>query len=225
MKPIEFSLIFFLFLLLFICGCTSDPAKGGFFDGLYGISSGKYEERQNEKQDELGKIEKNNVELDEENVALKEKHQGLEQLRQTYAADLKKLEKDLNQMEIDLNRAQVQGESGLKQKRKLEQELADLKKKLEQEKKFAGESLVSIVNRAIIGLKGRSLEVPVEKQQERELEQKPIHDLIREMDQNGRDEWQISKTLNDKGYPTFDDKDKWYPSTIRNLLNQFKSGA
>jgi hypothetical protein len=95
---------------------------------------------------------------------------------------------------------------------------------LEQEQKCTGESLVSIVNRAIVGLKNISLEVPVEKQQERELEQKPIHDLIREMDKKGRDEWQISKTLNEKGYPTFDNKDKWYPSSIRNLLNQFKSG-
>ena len=92
------------------------------------------------------------------------------------------------------------------------------------EQNRTGEPLVSIVNRAIAGLKDTSLEVPVETQQERELEQKSIHDLIREMDKKGRDEWQISKTLKDKGYPTFDDKDKWYPSTIRNLLNQFKSG-
>ena len=96
---------------------------------------------------------------------------------------------------------------------------------LEREQKCTGESLVSIVNRAIVELKDISLEVPVEKQQERELEQKPIHDLILEMDKKGRDEWQISKTLNDKGFPTFDDKDKWYPSTIRNLLNRVKSDS
>ena len=96
---------------------------------------------------------------------------------------------------------------------------------LEREKKLTGDSLVSIVNRAIVGLKEISLEVPVGTQQETELENKPIHDLILEMDKKGRDEWQISKTLNDKGYPTFDDKDKWYPSTIRNFLNRVKSGS
>jgi len=95
---------------------------------------------------------------------------------------------------------------------------------LVREQNRTGESLVSIVNRAIAGLKETSLEVPVEPQPEKDLEQKPIHDLIREMDKNRQDEWQISKTLNDKGYPTLDDKDKWYPSSIRNLLNQFKSG-
>ncbi len=92
------------------------------------------------------------------------------------------------------------------------------------EQNRTGESLVSIVNRAIAELKDTSLELPVETQQERELEPKSIHDLICEMDKKGRDEWQISKTLNDKGYPTFDDKDKWYPSSIRNFLNQIKSG-
>jgi hypothetical protein len=140
MKPPIFFLIFFLFSLLLICGCTSDPAKGGFFDGLYGLSSGKYEERQKEKQDELNRIEENTVELDEENVALKKKHQELEQLRQNYTADLRKLEKDLDQMEIELTRVHVLGESGLNQKRILEQKLADLKRKVEHEKKFASNS-------------------------------------------------------------------------------------
>jgi len=93
------------------------------------------------------------------------------------------------------------------------------------EQNRTGESLVSIVNRAIAGLKETSLEVPVETQPEIEIEQKSIHDLIRELDKKGQDEWQISKTLNDKGYPTFDDKDKWYPSTIRNFLNHVKSST
>jgi chromosome segregation ATPase len=140
MKPIELLFFFSLLSSFLIVGCASDPAKGGFFDGLYGMSSGKYDERQKEKQDELDKIEKNNVELDEQNIALKEKQQELEQLRQTYSADLKKLEKDLNQMENNLTRTQVEGESGLKQKRKLEQKLANLKKKVEREKKFADSS-------------------------------------------------------------------------------------
>ena len=96
---------------------------------------------------------------------------------------------------------------------------------LEQEQKCSGESLVSIVNRAIIGLKDKSVDGVVENHPERALERKTIHDLILEMDKKGRDEWQISKTLNDKGSPTLDDKDKWYPSSVRNFLNQVKTGA
>jgi chromosome segregation ATPase len=153
MKPIELLFFFFLLLSLLVFGCTSDPAKGGFFDGLAGISSGKYEERQKEKQDELDKIEKSNVELDEQKIALKEKQQELDQLRQTYAADLKKMEKDLNQMEINLTRAQVQGESNLKQKKKLEQELAGLKRKVEREKKFVSSSSETQMRREFEQLK------------------------------------------------------------------------
>ena len=153
MKLIEFLFFFSLILSFLSFGCTSDPAKGGFFDGLAGMSTGKYEERQKEKQEELDKIEKNNVELDEQSITLKEKHQELDQLRQTYSADLKKLEKDLNQMEKNLTRAQVEGESGLKQKRKLEQELAGLKRKVEREKKFAGSSSEAQMRRELEQLK------------------------------------------------------------------------
>jgi len=153
MKLLEFFFIFSLILSFLIFGCTSDPAKGGFLDGVHGIASGNYEERQKEKQDELDKIEKSNVELGEQNVALKAKHQELDQLRQTYSADLKKLEKDLNQMENNLTRAQVEGESDLKQKRKLEQELANLKRKVEREKKFVSSSSEAQMRRELEQLK------------------------------------------------------------------------
>ena len=92
---------------------------------------------------------------------------------------------------------------------------------LVREQNRTGESLVSIVNRAIVGL----VALPGDTQTEKVAEQQPVQDLIREMDRKGRDEWQISKTLNHRGCPTFDDKDKWYPSTVRNFLNRTKSGS
>ena len=92
---------------------------------------------------------------------------------------------------------------------------------LVREQNRTGESLVSIVNRAIVGL----MALPGDTQTQRFAEQRPVQDLIREMDRKGRDEWQISKTLNDRDCPTFDDKDKWYPSTVRNFLNRTKSAS
>ena len=92
---------------------------------------------------------------------------------------------------------------------------------LKQEKRRTGEPFVSIINRAIIGLKGKWSEVAAEKQQDRELEQQAIHEMILKMDRDGKDEWQISRILNESGVPTWDDKGEWYPSTIRSFL---KSG-
>ena len=89
---------------------------------------------------------------------------------------------------------------------------------LKQEKERTGEPFVSIIHRAIIGLTDEVVEVPVIKQRKKELEQKTTHDLILKLDRQGKDEWQISKILNDDGVPTFSDKGEWYPSTIRNFL-------
>ncbi|MFC1489080.1 hypothetical protein ACFL6B_04445 [Thermodesulfobacteriota bacterium] len=93
---------------------------------------------------------------------------------------------------------------------------------LKQEKDRTGEPFVSIIHRAIIGLKGELSEVDLKKQQDREPEQQAIHDMILKMDQEGKDEWQISRILNEKGVPTWDDKGEWYPSTIRSFLKSGK---
>jgi hypothetical protein len=89
---------------------------------------------------------------------------------------------------------------------------------LKQEKKRTGEPFVSIIHRAVIGLKGELPEAAAEKQQGREPEQQAVHEMILKMDREGKDEWQISRVLNESGVPTWDDKGEWYPSTIRSFL-------
>jgi hypothetical protein len=89
---------------------------------------------------------------------------------------------------------------------------------LKQEKERTGEPFVSIIHRAIIGLRDDVPEFPVDKQKEIKLKQKAAHDLILTLNREGKDEWQISKILNDEGVPTFDEKGEWYPSTIRSFL-------
>jgi len=93
---------------------------------------------------------------------------------------------------------------------------------LTQEKKRTGEPFVSIIHRAVIGLKGELPEVAAEKQEDRAPENKAIQEMILKMDQEGKDEWQISRILNERGVPTWDDKGEWYPSTIRSFLTAGK---
>ena len=94
---------------------------------------------------------------------------------------------------------------------------------LKREKDRTGEPFVSIIHRAIIGLKDELPEVAEEKQQDREPAEKAIHEMIVKMDRDGKDEWQISKTLNDSGVPTLDGKAEWYPSSIRGFLTSRKN--
>lgn len=74
---------------------------------------------------------------------------------------------------------------------------------LEYEKKRSGESYVQIVNRAILSLKDISLDFPMKKREERELEHQATRDLILKMDKEGKNHSQISKLVNDEGIPTF----------------------
>ena len=96
---------------------------------------------------------------------------------------------------------------------------------LKDEKARTGEPYVRLINQAIISLKDKTPKVPMDKREERELEQKAIHDLILKMDRDGKNQSQISKHLNDKGIPTLSGKGKWYPATVRNILRQEKGVA
>jgi hypothetical protein len=91
-----------------------------------------------------------------------------------------------------------------------------------QEKKRTGEPFVSIIHRAVIDLKDELPEVAAEKQKDRAPEDKAVHEMILKMDREGKDEWQISRILNESSVPTWDDKGEWYPSTIRSFLTSGK---
>ncbi|MFC1830225.1 hypothetical protein ACFL0O_11520 [Thermodesulfobacteriota bacterium] len=91
---------------------------------------------------------------------------------------------------------------------------------LQEEKERTGEPFVSLIHRAIIGLKDVSTQIPMKEPAESEGALRTVRDFIFEMDGEGKDEWEISAVLNDKGVQTFDDKEKWYPSSVRSILKQ-----
>lgn len=80
---------------------------------------------------------------------------------------------------------------------------------LKREKALTGETFVSIINRAIIGLKDKLPKVP--KSVSGKREQQEVHDLIPRMDGEDKNRSQISKRLKDGGVPTLSRKGKWFP--------------
>ena len=94
---------------------------------------------------------------------------------------------------------------------------------LKQEKERTGEPFVSIINRAIVRLGEHPLPAPVQTGKDQTSEPESARELIFEMDKKGKDEWEISRVLNDNGVPTLDDKKEWYPSTVRNFLKSNKT--
>lgn len=92
---------------------------------------------------------------------------------------------------------------------------------LKREKERTGEPFVSIIHRAIFALADASPEALVKTEPEPMSKQEIAGALIREMDSDGKDEWQIAEALNARNVPTLDGKREWYPSGVRDFL---KSG-
>jgi chromosome segregation ATPase len=112
-----------------LCGCatTTDPSKGGFFDGVHGLSSGAYQQRVNDKQENLSGLQSTGAQLRGEQVALNKQADSLEKQEDAYRQQLTQLKDDLSNMQSSLRKARLQSHSKLAQKKKLEERLIGLK--------------------------------------------------------------------------------------------------
>ncbi|WP_321528294.1 hypothetical protein [Sedimenticola selenatireducens] len=93
------TLVILATLLLTGCVTTDDPREGGFFGGVHGISSGSYERRAQEREENLAKVRAMQKELEAETESLDaQKHQRQLVLEQeqsklaTLNSDVKALE-------------------------------------------------------------------------------------------------------------------------------------
>ena len=94
----------------------------------------------------------------------------------------------------------------------------EAQKVLNTEKERTGESLVRIINRAIMNLnKGRAT-LPKGKLHERHIENVGLKSLITKLDKEGMNHTEIAAYLNKKAYPTMTGRGKWHPATVRNML-------
>jgi len=64
-------------LALAACATSDDPADGGFFNGVNGIASGKYQARVDEQQQGLAKDQARNTKLSGQLAALRGQHSSV----------------------------------------------------------------------------------------------------------------------------------------------------
>ena len=72
-EHLDTKLMIIGFLSVFVfegCATSTDPREGGLAGGIHGLSSGKYEERIQQREDRLQKLKEMQKELDEEQAAL-----------------------------------------------------------------------------------------------------------------------------------------------------------
>jgi chromosome segregation ATPase len=140
MKRISRCVVGCGFLMFSLCGCatTSDPSKGGFFDGVQGIQSGEYQRRADEKQDNVASLRSTGAQLRGEQTALNRQADSLEKQEQAYRQQLVQLKNDLTSMEAKLRNAKLQSQSKLAQKKNLEQRMASLKGQVQKSERAPG---------------------------------------------------------------------------------------
>lgn len=109
-----------------LAGCqttSTDPTQGGFFGGVYGLSSGAYDQRIDERQQKLENEQDRNVALTRENERLSQQQVAtrarLTQLEEDYAA----LTDDLDAMRRRLAEAEGDTEALERQRAQLQQQV------------------------------------------------------------------------------------------------------
>ncbi|MDD3471316.1 MAG: hypothetical protein PHS86_00890 [Syntrophaceae bacterium] len=134
-----YSIGSFLFVcLLFGCATTSDPSKGGFFDGVQGLSSGQYQRRVNQKEDNLASLKDTGAQLRGEQRALNRQADSLERQEQAYRQQLSQLNHDVTNLEVKLRKAKLQNQAKLAQRKNLQNRLANLKGQLQNKEQQPG---------------------------------------------------------------------------------------
>lgn len=117
-------------LILFGCATTDDPHTGGLVGGMHGLSSGAYDRRISEREDNLAKLRAIQKDLDQETVSLTSDKQQREQILEKEKGKLAAMNKDVSALEKSL--ADLEQEKGSQDARIADahQRLQELKTKL-----------------------------------------------------------------------------------------------
>lgn len=112
------------------CATTDDPSEGGFISGVQGLSTGAYERRVREREDNLAKLRAVQAELEQEGVALTAEKSKRQQVVDQERRKLAELEADVGALERRLAEMDGAGSAGDQRIRELQDRLSGLKDRL-----------------------------------------------------------------------------------------------
>lgn len=118
-----------LLLALGVAGCATDPnpAKGGFIDGLAGLSNGTYQNRANQREQNLTEMRDSSARLEAQNRDLQMALAESKATEKSYRAELAELQGELTTLDSRLKKAKARNQAQAAQKKELEIRLANLK--------------------------------------------------------------------------------------------------
>lgn len=131
---IQQTLVILSIVLLTGCATTDDPREGGFFGGVHGISSGAYERRAQEREENLAKMRAVQKDLEAETANLDEQRSQRQMVLNQEKSKLATLNKDVKALDAKL--ATLSKKQGVSDKRvtDLQSRLSVLKGQLSNQK-------------------------------------------------------------------------------------------
>lgn len=126
----RYLLIILPLMILTGCATTTDPRQGGFFGGLYGMSSGAYDKRIQTRQNELNHQKDLNEGLNEEAQALEYEFKVSKKTLAKELQRVKKMGKDLSRMESEINIMNAKSEKKKNELVTLRRDIKNQRKKL-----------------------------------------------------------------------------------------------
>ncbi len=112
------------------CATTDDPRKGGFFGGIGGLSSGAYETRVQQRQDELNRQKNISDELKQESSSLENEARAKESELATEQKRLADMEEKLSALQADVDKLKARSEKQKNDIAKIKQKIKKARKRL-----------------------------------------------------------------------------------------------
>lgn len=113
-------------LLLAGCGASQDPREGGLFGGISGLGSGAYEERVEEREQRLTRLQQIHKDLDAESRELDIQKTDLREQIEFERAHLAEMQSSTARLEQELSRMTASDAAGEKLINELSSRLKDL---------------------------------------------------------------------------------------------------
>jgi chromosome segregation ATPase len=112
------------------CATTDDPREGGFISGVQGLSSGAYERRVREREDNLAKLRAMQADLEQEGSALTAEKAKRQQILAQERSRLAELDADVGALQRKLAEMDRAGSAGDQRVQDLQGRVAGLKDRL-----------------------------------------------------------------------------------------------
>ncbi len=124
-----------LIALALAAGCSADPHEGGFLSGVYGLASGNYQKRVDQKRANVADLQRNQQELLADRQRLDNRQRVVRARIYSTQAQLRDVEADLARLRRQLRTARANTAAKQAEKARIEAEVAKIKAKIEALKK------------------------------------------------------------------------------------------